>query len=288
MHSTQSSQRSPATALQFPSLTWWRAQVLAGTDFASVRKLDHWWSVTAWPSGPQQALLGTRAAQSLNVSGKPFSLSFHGKSLQLVQAGTLQTGASEDSRIYISLSDFEKWTGLGTSTIELSLPGSSAEVNASIQQLTRTLPSADVTPIRQIMAGEANVLGKTRSTMLYSAILIIATAGLCLFATLIGWVYDRRREFATMKALGASPAMMNSFFAGEATLLGIAGAVAGFIVGVAAAIWIGHASFHTAVAPRFGVFPLILLGSILVSLAAALFPILLLHRLQPANILRGE
>lgn len=265
-----------------------KAVVVAGTDFSAVQKLDHWWSVTAWPTEQQQALLGTRAAQSLNVSGQPFSLSFQGKSIQLAPTGTLQTGASEDSRIYISLSDFEKWTGIGASTIEVAIPGSPAEINAAMQNLAQRLPSADVTPIRQIMAGEANVLGKTRSTMLYSAILIIATAALCVLATLIGWVYDRRRDFAIMKALGASSAVMNGFFAGEATLLGIIGAVVGFALGVGAAIWIGHASFHTAVVPRFGVFPIVLLGSVLVSLASALLPILLLQQVQPANILRGE
>ena len=46
---------------------WWReptdgqAVVVAGTDFERVRQLDHWWSVSAWPSGPQQALVGVRA-----------------------------------------------------------------------------------------------------------------------------------------------------------------------------------------------------------------------------------
>ena len=265
-----------------------RAVVVAGTDFFAVQKLDHWWSVSAWPEGTQQALLGARAAQSLSVSGQPFSLSFQGKTIQLFPAGTLQTGASEDSRIYISLSDFEKWTGVETSTVEAAVPGSPAEIDAGIRKLTQALPSADVRPIRQIMAGEANVLGKTRSTMLYSAILIIATAALCLLATLIGWVYDRRRDFAIMKALGASSTMVNSFFAGEATLLGIAGATVGFAFGIGAAIWIGHASFHTAVIPRFGVFPVVLLGSVLVSLASALLPILLLQQVQPATILRGE
>ena len=34
--------------------------VVAGTDFTPVQKLDKWWSVTAWPSQPQQALLGVR------------------------------------------------------------------------------------------------------------------------------------------------------------------------------------------------------------------------------------
>ncbi|HEY1462124.1 MAG TPA: ABC transporter permease, partial [Terriglobales bacterium] len=41
--------------------------VVAGTNFEDVQKLNHWWSVTAWPQNPQQALLGVRAAQALGV-----------------------------------------------------------------------------------------------------------------------------------------------------------------------------------------------------------------------------
>src|ERR1051326_2506168 len=32
--------------------------VVVGTDFEQVRKLDSWWSVTAWPHQPQDALVG--------------------------------------------------------------------------------------------------------------------------------------------------------------------------------------------------------------------------------------
>jgi len=34
-------------------------------------------------------------------------------------------------------------------------------------------------------------------------------------ATLIGWVVDRRRDFAIMKALGASERLLTGFFAAE-------------------------------------------------------------------------
>src|ERR1700758_1244249 len=35
--------------------------VVAGTDFELVQKLDRWWSVSGWPNGPEQALVGMRA-----------------------------------------------------------------------------------------------------------------------------------------------------------------------------------------------------------------------------------
>jgi putative ABC transport system permease protein len=262
--------------------------VVSGTDFARVRKLNSWWSVTAWPTGSAQALVGIRAAPVVSANNRPFDLTFQGKTIHLTTAGTVQTGAAEDSRVYVSLDDFKSWTGISPSTIEIAASGSPEEITATIQTLTQALPTAEVRPVRQIMQGEARVLGKTKSTLLYAAILIIATAALCVLATLIGWVFDRRRDFAIMKALGASERLLNGFFAAEAAALGVAGALIGFALGVGAAAWIGRVSFHAPVVPRFNVLPFIVLGSIAVALMSAVVPISLLRRVQPAMILRGE
>ena len=262
--------------------------VVAGTDFNQVKKLDSWWSVTAWPSASGDALLGTRAAAVVSPSGKPFDLSFQGRTLHLNPSGQLRTGAAEDSRVYISLADFETWTGLQPSTIEIAVSGSAEQVDAAIQQLTGTLPSADVRPVRQIMEGEAHVLGKTRATLLAAAVLIILTSALCVLSTLIGWVFDRRRDFAIMKALGASERLIGSFFAAEAAALGAVGAIVGFLIGIGVAVWIGRANFHAPVEPRFSVLPLIMAGSVAVALISAALPMGLLRRVQPAMILRGE
>jgi len=142
--------------------------------------------------------------------------------------------------------------------------------------------------VRQLVEGEARVLGKTRSTLLAACALIIATAALCVLATLIGWVLDRRRDFAIMKALGAPQSLVTSFFAAEASLLGGTGAVLGFGLGIGAALWIGRVNFHANIVPRLSVFPVILAGSVVVALVSAVIPISILRRVQPATILRGE
>jgi putative ABC transport system permease protein len=138
------------------------------------------------------------------------------------------------------------------------------------------------------MEGEANVLDKTRATLYASAILIILTSALCVLATLTGWVFDRRRDFAIMKALGASERLVNGFLAAEAAALGFVGAILGFGIGIGVAAWIGRANFHAPVVPRFGVFPYVLAGSIVVALISAILPITMLRRVEPAIILRGE
>jgi putative ABC transport system permease protein len=157
-----------------------------------------------------------------------------------------------------------------------------------MNQLAKAIPSAEVRPVRQIMEGEARVLGKTNATVLAATALIILTAALCVLATLMGWVFDRRRDFAIMKALGASARLLNGFFAAEAAALGVAGAVIGFAAGIGIAAWIGRVNFHATVEPRFSVLPIVVAGSIIVTLVSAIVPISLLRRVQPAAILRGE
>ena len=262
--------------------------VVAGTDFDRVRQLNKWWSVSNWPSSADQVLVGVRALPLVSPKNRAFALSFQGKALQVTPAGTVQTGAAEDSRIYISLPEFIKWTGVQPSTIEVAASGSPEEVTAIMTQLSRAIPAADVRPVRQIMEGEARVLGKTRATLLAASALIILTAALCVLSTLMGWVLDRRRDFAIMKALGASGRLLNGFFAMEAAALGATGAILGFLVGIGIAAWIGHANFHATVYPRFSVLPIVLVGSIGVTLLSAIVPISLLRRVQPAVILRGE
>ena len=274
--------------------------VVAGTDFERVRQLNKWWKVSKWPMEiptsraedaremGHPALIGVRALATVAPKNAAFDLSFQGRTLHVAPAGTVQTGAAEDSRIYVSLADFVAWTGVQPSTIEVAASGSPEEVAGIMNQLARAIPAGDVRPVRQIMEGEARVLGKTRATLLAAAALIILTAALCVLSTLMGWVFDRRRDFAIMKALGASGRLLSGFFAAEAAVLGATGAVIGFLIGIGIAAWIGRVNFHAPVVPRLSVLPVVLAGSMAVTLLSAILPISLLRRVQPAVILRGE
>jgi putative ABC transport system permease protein len=262
--------------------------VVAGTDMDGAGRLDRWWSVTAWPRKPGEALVGARAAAVLTPSGQPFDLLYNGHSLHLQPAGILRTGADEDSRVYLALPEFTTWTGVQPSSIEISYSGTSQEVATLAEQLGQALPKVEAQPVRQIVEAEARVLGKTQTSLYATTVVIILTAMLCVLATLTGWVYDRRRDFAIMKALGASEGLLRTMFAAEVVALGVVGALLGFLAGIGVAAWIGRVNFHATVVPRISVLPVVLLGSIAVALLSALFPMTLLRRVQPAMILRGE
>jgi putative ABC transport system permease protein len=266
-----------------------RPVVVAGVDFETMRRMNPWWSVTAWPAAASDktisALLGQRAASSLGSSG--LELRFADSKRTISTAGILTTGGPEDSRIYMDRHALTEWTRSPVSMVEISIAGDHEAIAADIARLN-IIAGVSVRPLRQITEGEASVLGKAQSAFSTTVILIIAISFLCVLATLSASVMERRKDFAVMKALGASQAMVRTIFAAEAALLGIGGAVLGYTLGVLIAIWIGHANLNISVAPRLQVFPLVLLASLTICLLSALFPMRILNAVQPSVMLKGD
>ena len=263
--------------------------VVAGTDFAAVRRLDSWWQVDAWPETAvaNAALVGQRAAQFVG-NEHAVALTYAGHSATLQGVGRIKTGGDEDSRIYMPLAAFTAWTSVGPSVIELQVPGGARRVEATMAQLQKDLPDVQVQPVRQLVEGESKIVDRTHALM-YGAVLLIAlTVAVSVLATLSASVLERRRDFALMKALGGSQAQLMGMFLLEALVLALAGVAVGFVVGSAAAWAISEGNFHTATLPHLSVLPLVLLLNVAIAAMAALWPVRVLRGLQPAALLKGE
>ena len=263
--------------------------VVAGTDFAAVKRLDSWWQVDAWPdvTDAHAALLGQRAANFI-ADERAVTLDFAGHSLTLHGVGRLRTGDDEDSRIYMPLAAFTRWTGVSPSVIELQVPGGAAKVEKAMSRLRREMPEMQVQPVRQLVEGESRIVDRTHALM-YGAVLLIAlTVAVSVLATLSASVLERRRDFALMKALGGSQTQLMTMFLLEALALALAGVAVGFVVGSVAAWTISEWNFNTATLPRLSVLPLVLLLNVVIAALAALFPLRVLRGLQPAALLKGE
>jgi putative ABC transport system permease protein len=261
--------------------------VVAGTDFPSAKHLNSWWQVDTWPTAPDAALLGQRAAEFV-ADERSVTLTFANHPITLHGAGRLRTGGDEDSRIYIPLPALTAWTGVAPTVIELQIPGDTAKVETTISRLKQDLPELQVQPVRQLVEGESKIVDRTHALM-YGAVLLIAlTVAVSVLATLSASVLERRRDFALMKALGGSQTLLMSIFLLEALVLAIAGVTAGFLAGSAAAWAISETNFHTATLPHLSVLPLVLLLNIAIAAMAALFPLRVLRGLQPAALLKGE
>lgn len=257
--------------------------VIGGASIADLLKLNSWWSVSG-NSAPE--LLGARVAEK--AAGSPITVTFAGKSRVIQSHTVFHSGSDDDSRIYLDLPIFVDLTGIQPNAALVRVDGRPAEIQYTIAMLTLSLPAAEVKPVRNITLAQTTVVGKTRSVVLASSVVVVALIMLCMAATFTGSVLERRKDFAVMKALGASNRLVNVLFASEASLLALSGAAAGFVMGSIVAYWIGRANFDAAILPQPALVLPVLLGSVLLALLASTAPIRMLQRIQPAGILRGE
>jgi putative ABC transport system permease protein len=270
--------------------------VVGGADLQALRELNSWWSLTPpiaqhpsqADSSLSEALLGARAAEILSPQGQNFGIRFGDKNLQLHPASVLRSGSEDDSRIYIGREQFTALTGIAPNIAQVRIEGSPAEIENQIQKLSAALPQAEIKPVLQITATQAAILQRTRSVVLTASAVVVVLIILCMVATLTGSVLERRKDFAVMKALGASNTSVNLLFAGEAMLISIVGALFGFVAGSAIAWWIGSANFGSGIPPRPELLFPVVFGSIILALIASSAPLKVLREIQPAGILRGE
>jgi putative ABC transport system permease protein len=262
--------------------------VIGGTNIPAFRELNSWWSVHDSGNGRTQVLLGSRAARILSPEGDAFTLSFGDRQTVLKPELVFDSGADDDSRVYIDLERFQTLTGVQANTALVRIEGRPREIQDAITRLSAAFPNLEITPVRQITQAQAAVVGRTRSLVLAASAVIVTLIMLCMIATLTNSVLDRRKDFAVMKALGAGNRTLSLLFASESVLLALAGAVAGFVVGSGLAYWIGKANFDAAILPQPVLLGPVLLGSMAMALLATTTPLRLLRQVQPAGILRGE
>jgi putative ABC transport system permease protein len=261
--------------------------VLGGADLKSLQQLNSWWAIHEI-DGPGDALLGSQAAEKLAPSAEAFTVRFGSNELAIRPSATFSSGSDDDGRVYVPLAEFLQLTGIPPNSALVRAEGRPKEIQAIAEKLAASLSGLDVKPLRQIAQAQTTVLGKTKSVVLTASLIVLLLIGLCLASTFSGSVLERRRDFAVMKALGASNRTVNLLFAAESALLGIAGAIAGYVLGCGVAFWIGKANFNAAILPSLSLFVPVLLGSILLALIASTVPLRTLQQVQPAGILRGE
>jgi len=259
--------------------------VVGGADIDTFRRLNSSWSFSN--AGQGSALVGGRVDEII-THGADLHLSFGKTSAVVKPAGFFHSGSDDDSRVYIPLEDFVRLTGIQPNTALVRVEGKPQQIQNTIASLRAALPNAEVKPVRQITQAQTAVVGKTRSVVLASSAVVVILIMLCMVATFTGSVLERRKDFAVMKALGASNRTVNFLFASEAALLALAGSAAGYILGCAIAFWIGKANFDAAILPQPLLLIPVLLGSVALALIASTAPLRLLQQIQPAGILRGE
>jgi putative ABC transport system permease protein len=270
------------------------AVIAAGTWFDEAARMNSSWKVDGnWASGHgnrSDCMIGELAASRLGlIPGQNVTIRYAKREATLRVSGIITAGSSEDSQIVIGLPLAQELAGLGqrASLIQITANGSARQMEDVIGRLSVALPGLQVRPLHQIAQAEGRLLERIRGLLFGTVLLILVLTSLGVLAAMAGLALERRRDVGLMKALGGPVRRIMRFFLAEATAIGCAGGIVGFIVGIALSEWIGERVFSVSITPRLIVLPVTVALMVVVSLAGA-FPLRLLGRVRPSEILRGE
>jgi putative ABC transport system permease protein len=272
-----------------------RPIVVAGTWLDAARSLSPWWKLIQgrWIASRDDSsycLLGRDAARALRLEpGDRIHLQTSHASPQLTVAGILEAGAEEDSQIIVSLPLAQQFAGAPgkISLVAVSVPGTTSQIEDTRRRLAAALPQTEVRPVRQVTEAQGDMASRLRLLVASTVILISLLTLLCVLATMAALAVERRRDVGLMRALGGSISRVVALFLAEAGLLGAASGVAGYLLGIVLARWVGWRVFQSLISPQWKVLPLTVAVMTGIALAGAL-PLRLLAKARPGAILRGE
>lgn len=141
---------------------------------------------------------------------------------------------NEKNTLYISLAEAQSLYGLDAQSTEIQvnieqLGNEPAVVNALIP----LLPNYEVESWEQNYPELKTTIERKSSVMNVFGVIIIAIAGIGILNLLLMAVYERTREIGLLGAMGLKPRQIATLFILEGTLIGVVGAVAGVVLGLA-------------------------------------------------------
>lgn len=209
------------------------------------------------------AQLGAKVGDEVPVLGETFT----------VLSVLPQTGTIDDSRMFAHLHSVQELSASGPVVNVIEIMACCEEAAGGlITNLSAELPDTRVITIAQVVETQVavNRLMSRLSWVFLSILLLIGGASIA--SVMYANVTERRKEIGTLMALGASRGFVTRMFLGKATILGLAGGLAGFLVGTVAAAVLGPRLLGIHVQPMPQLLAVGMIAATVVAIAASFLP----------------
>jgi len=254
-------------------------------------ELKKWWNVEG--SLPQndtnQILLGSAVESFLRLSvGSTIAIN----NMTLTVAGILsETGSVDDYSLFLPLHTAQKLLNLpgALSVIDVGALCQYCPVEVMSQQIMDAMPDVKATPIKQAVETRMKAIEQTAnfSLLLGSIILAVGCAGI--MNTMLASVQERMKEIGIFMSLGADDFHLYKIFILESLILGLIGGSIGCLVGLASSTIMGPLFLKTTISlweTPLHIIPLCIALSIIVCVAASLYPAWRASKIDPVQALR--
>lgn len=273
--------------------------VLTGAWFDQVKKISPWWDIKGqWiddRNDTTKSIIGVSVAEKLDLKiGESFTVTYNNTknetSYDLIVAGIVTTGSSEDNQIFVNLDLAQNITARPdkVNTVQVSALCNLCPVDVIAEEIEEQIPYIEAKSVKQVVNAEMNILSKLEQMMMLLTIVMLGASALGVMTTMTTSVVERKKEIGMMKAIGAENKKIASLFLCEALIIGVLGGILGYIVGIIFAQFIGMSVFNSAITPRISVFPIALGISVGVSSLAGILPVRRAVKIEPVRVLRGE
>lgn len=245
---------------------------------------------------PGTAYLGYIPAEKLGLK-KDDTIEINGKTLKIAKC-LFEQGSVDDIRIQCNLQDAQEI---------LNLPGQISEIQAVDclcfvttndpvailrKEIAKVTPDAQVFQIKPIATArtEQRQLVKNVFAVIMPAVLI--ACGVWIGVLAIMNVRDRQQEIGIMRALGYGSGKITSLFLVKAIIIGLLGALVGYLVGTALALNFGPDIFKitakTMIKPELSLFIWSFVAAPFFAAISSFIPAMIAVTYDPAITLRQE
>jgi len=214
--------------------------LLTGVLFQEEIRLKKWWKIHGdIPKSRDEVLLGNEVAVRLFKSTHDY-LTISGKTVRI--SGILdETGSQDDFLIFGDLTFVQE--GLkkpgALSLIEVSAFCISCPIEEIVSQISKVLPHAKVTAIKQTLQTKMEALGHFKKFSLGISIIVLLIGGLIVFTNMMASVNERKREIGIFRAIGFRKSHIIRIIFLEAFVVGLIGGVTGYLLGLGVSYILG-------------------------------------------------
>jgi putative ABC transport system permease protein len=264
---------------------------LMGVHFDEELKLKKWWKIHGnRPKTREEVLLGNEVAVRLFKSAGE-TLSINGRPVRI--AGVLdETGSQDDFLIFADLALVQEVTKKPDvlSLIEVSALCNTCPIEEIVRQISKQLPNAKVTAIKQTLQTKMETLDHFKTFSLGISIIVLLIGGLIVFTNVMASVNERKREIGIFRAIGFRKSHVVRIIFLEALIVGLIAGVVGYLLGLGISQFVGP--IMTGVkGGKWVIDPLLIFGSIflsgLIGILSSAYPALHASKMDPTVALRS-
>jgi putative ABC transport system permease protein len=268
-----------------------RKVAMMGVLFQEETRLKKWWKVRGTvPKNQEEVLLGNEVAVKLFKStGDP--LTINGKRVWI--SGILdETGSQDDFLIVGELALVQgllKKPGV-LSLIEVSAFCITCPIEEIVRQISKKLPHAKVTAIKQTLETKMEALGHFKKFSIGISVIVLLIGGLIVFTNMMASVNERKREIGIFRAIGFRKSHVVRIIFLEALIIGLIAGMTGYVLGIGVSQVIGPMIAGTK-GLRIFIDPLLAIGAVFLSafigILSSAYPALHASKMDPTEALRA-